>query len=148
MPISGDGYRTVYEPVTLQPVAAPGAVFNNIVEMRGGTHAYIILEGMHLDITSNISHGIQLIHTGSPCDSASQATSPHHVRLLNLEVNGATNQGITVSNYSVGVELLNLNVHHNGKDDGTDHGIYVAGDGLLIDGGEYHHKDLRHSPVP
>jgi hypothetical protein len=72
--------------------------------------------------------------------SSRSASHPSvHIRLRQLEVRSAKNQGLSIGARTTGIELLDLDVHHNGQES-TDHGVYLGGRDHLIAGGQYHHN--------
>lgn len=135
-------YANTYEEVILNP-ATVTAHTSAVIGLKGASPVgggaqieNIIIEGLILDGAGGIHNGINLYNTGSPCGTASQETAPNDVRFLNLEVRGMGNQGVLASAYTHDNWFLNMNVHHNGRDLHTDHGLYLAGRNLLVDGGQ------------
>jgi parallel beta-helix repeat protein len=118
------------ETVTLRP-----ALGTNVLWLSGTNRRYIVIEGLIIDGSNVSSNGIK-IDSGD----GTVATAAHHIRIKDVEVMNAPNQGILVSRYCDDNEFLNLHVHHNGTDLTTDHGIYIQGSRNLIRGGQWHHN--------
>lgn len=91
---------------------------------------YVIFEGFVI-IASGFP--VSINQDGSICTNVG---SPHHLRLMNMEVTGGGSSGIFISMISNNNEMLNVWSHHNGSDN-KDHGIYLSGMNNLIDGGIY-----------
>ncbi|MEP7284585.1 MAG: right-handed parallel beta-helix repeat-containing protein [Chloroflexota bacterium] len=91
-----------------------------------GSTQYVIVDGFILDGTNA---GIDTLKfqgaTGRP--------NPNHIRIINSEIKNAPRQGILVSQGDQYIELINLVVHDNGSTD-FDHGMYIQGDHILIQG--------------
>jgi parallel beta-helix repeat protein len=117
------------ESVTLRPSGVPQVVY------LSGNRRYIIIEGLVLDASGVSGDGIKIT-----TKDGTAATAAHHIRLQNVEVMNASNQGILVSQYCDENEFLNLHVHHNGKDANYDHGMYLSSSRNLIEGGDWHHN--------
>jgi len=88
---------------------------------------YFVLDGFILDSAPN-GQGVGITWgTGFP--------QAHHIELRNCEIKNSKGQGILTG--GDGCRFINLDVHDNGTD-GLTHGIYLNGDGNLIDGGRYY----------
>ena len=118
------------ESVTLKPSSG-----THLLWLSGSARKYIVIEGLILDASGVSSNGIS-IDSGD----GTAATAAHHIRIQNVEVKNAPNQGILVCQYCDDNEFLNLHVHHNGKDAHYDHGIYIGSSRNLIEGGDWHHN--------
>jgi parallel beta-helix repeat protein len=117
------------ESVTLKPSTGTQVIY------LSGNRRYIIIEGLILDASGVSADGIKITN-----NDGTAATAAHHIRLQNVEVKNAPNQGIIVSQYCDDNEFLNLRVHHNGTDASYDHGIYLTSSRNLIEGGDWHHN--------
>jgi len=118
------------ESVTLRPSSG-----SHVIWLSGSNRKYIIFERLILDASGVSTDGVKIT-----TNDGTAATAAHHIRLLNVEVKNAPNQGIIVGQYCDDNEFLNLHVHHNGKDANYDHGLYLSGSRNLIEGGEWHHN--------
>ena len=88
---------------------------------------YFILDGFIFDSAPN-GQGVGITWgTGLP--------QAHHIELRNCEIKNSKGQGILTG--GDGCRFINRDVHDNGTD-GLTHGIYLNGDGNLIDGGRYY----------
>jgi parallel beta-helix repeat protein len=109
---------------------SPPSKIDSLLDLTKASQSYLIIDGFILD-AANVGFGIWIEHA-------------HHIRVKNTEVKNARVQGIAVfgnPSSSQFVELLNLNVHHNGLScykDGLCHGVYMSSDDNLIDGGSWH----------
>jgi parallel beta-helix repeat protein len=100
-----------------------------------GNH-HIILDGFVIDATG-AGDGIKITwETGVP--------AAHHIRIKNSEIRNANYQGILIAGKEAQYnEFINLQVHHNGfacETRGQCHGIYIATDNNLIDGGNWYNN--------
>lgn len=90
---------------------------------------YVILDGIIIDAIQT-KQGIS-VNAGA-----------HHIRIQNVEIMNATEQGILLDAEWAGSsdnnEVLNSNIHHNGTDPGQNHGIYIGTKNNLIDGNDFH----------
>ena len=113
------------ETVTVRPnVAGEWQVFN----FGSSGVQYIIMDGLIIDAVKT-RQGVN-IHSGA-----------HHIRLQNVEIKNATEQGIIIVGQYTGIsdynEFLNMNVHNNGTTN-KDHGIYMATNNNLVENGEWY----------
>lgn len=123
------------ETVTLQPT-----VGTNVLTFTTGNHSYIEFDGLNLDGSLLGSYeGVVAIFGASGADN-------HHIRIQNAELTGKANThayGVVFAGggpggdqtYARGLEFLSLVIHGGGTSD-LDHGMYLPGSDVLVDGCE------------
>jgi parallel beta-helix repeat protein len=114
------------ETVTIRPNAGALRVFT----LTGSSTQYIVIDGFILDAINMVGDVIKITWAGSSGNAA------HHIRVKNSEVKNAWNQGILVTSGSHSNELINLNIHHNGRGNLVNlvHGVYIQSASNLIEG--------------
>lgn len=121
--------------VTIKP---PSGALRAVTFSNG--EKYIIIDGFIIDAANVSSDAIKLqANDGMP--------SANHIRIANSEIKNALNQGILVGAPTAPAisgdfnEFINLKVHDNGRnDDFHIHGLYIATNNNLVDGGEYYNN--------
>ncbi len=111
-------------------ILRPNAGAYRVLHFQGARTAFISVEGLVLD-AANVGYDAVKITYGAPADSA------HHIRLLGCEIKNAPMQGILVTPGSDDNEFIDLNVHHNGRND-FHHGFYISSQRNLIEHSEIH----------
>jgi len=144
--MSGTHSGVSWSSPTTVKAETPGTVTLNhiVVGFSSSPASYMIFDGLIIDA--------QFIY-----NVAFEMNVGDHIRVQNTELKNALHHGaFGCSN----CEFINLNVHQNGiKPDGTDtcfgaglcHGIYANGDGIIIEGGQYHHNEghgIHYYPGP
>jgi Right handed beta helix region len=137
-------YDTVYEDVEWNlHTALNSGCCTGIIEFEGNAAHYVIVEGIRFNGEVNTSDPIRMSHAGTkpsnePDCNNGTATGPHHIRVLNVEILNSHRHGLLITEYSDAIELLNVHVHHSGRTQDRDHGVYMSGTNFIIHGGSFH----------
>lgn len=120
-------------PVTIKafendrPVIRPASGADRVFTFTS-PQSYIVVDGFILDAVNVVYDAVKI------------TSGAHHIRLQNCEVMNSPNQGILMTTqFSGNNELINLDIHHNGRDD-FDHGVYISTSNNLVDKCRIHHN--------